>query len=88
MTQNKEHNNNTSQDDGTNYHQIYLKASQQRCEIEAKVVAAQKKQADDVNKNREWEGGLVLEKGLVCVLKCPKERNTLIKPTIITGRNN
>jgi hypothetical protein len=45
VTQNKEHNKDTSQDDdttkpGTNYHQIYLKASQQRCEIEAKAAAA------------------------------------------------
>ncbi len=78
MTQNEEDNKETSQDDnttkpGTNYHQIYLKASKQRREIEAKAAAAQKKQADDVNKNREWEGGLVLEKGLLCVLKCSKE---------------
>ncbi len=33
-----------------------------------------KRSKHNVNKNREWEGGLVLEKGLVCVLKCPKER--------------
>ncbi len=33
-----------------------------------------------MNKTREWEGGLVLEKGLLCVLKCPKERNTLSPP--------
>ncbi len=82
MTQNKEHNKDTFQDDdttksGTNYHQMYVKVSQQRCEIEAKAAVAQKKQSDNVNKNREWEGGLVLEKRLVCVLKCPKERNTL-----------
>jgi hypothetical protein len=56
-----------SQDDNTtkpdtNYHQIYLKAWKQRCEIEAKAAAAQKKQADGVNKNREWEGCLVLER--------------------------
>ncbi len=41
VTQNKEDNEETSQDDnttkpGTNYHQIYLKSSQQRCEIEPK----------------------------------------------------
>ena len=85
MTQDEEDNKETSVDEdttksGTNYHQMYLKATQQRREIEAKAAAAQKKQAEDVNKNREWEGGLVLEKGLVCVLKCPKERNTLSPP--------
>jgi hypothetical protein len=74
---------NMSDITGTNYHQnhqIYLKASKQRCEIEAKAAAAQKKQADDVKKNREWVGGLVLQKGLVSILKCPKERNTLSPP--------
>jgi hypothetical protein len=85
VTQNEESNEETSVDEDTtktdtNYHQIYIKASQVRREIEAKAAATQKKQAEDVNKNREWEGGLVLEKKLVCVLKCPKERNTIRPP--------
>ena len=68
MTQNNEDRQDTSKDgdntpkDGVNYHQIHVKASKKRHEIEAKAAAAQKKQADGVNKNREWEGCLVLER--------------------------
>ena len=45
MTQDEEDNKETSVDEdttksGTNYHQMYLKASQQRREIEAKAAAA------------------------------------------------
>jgi hypothetical protein len=46
----------------------------------SKAAAAQRKPADDVNRGREWEGGLVLEKGMVGVLNCPKKRNALIPP--------
>jgi hypothetical protein len=83
VTQKNEDRQDTSKDgdntpkDGVNYHQIYVKASKKRHEIEAKAAAAQKKQADDVNKKKEWEGVLLLEKCLVCVLKCTKERDEL-----------
>jgi hypothetical protein len=45
VTQNEEDNEDTSQDNntnkpGSNYHQIYLKESKQRCKIEAKAAAA------------------------------------------------
>jgi hypothetical protein len=47
-----------------------------------------KKKAVAVNKNRSWEGGEMLLKGTVCLLKLSDEKNSIgLKdlPVVITG---
>jgi hypothetical protein len=61
-----------------NYYKVFDKKANFRMDLEATAATEQRKQAAAVNKNRAWDGGEMLPKGTVCLLKISEgEKNSV-----------
>ena len=73
---------NSKESEGTSiseneYMKLYSEKSKQRKALENMAAAGQKKQADDVNRDRTWGGGEHLPKGTMCTLTLTKDKAKL-----------
>jgi hypothetical protein len=59
------------------YMKLYSEKAECRRELEKKAAAGQKKQADDVNKGRKWDGGEHIPKDSMCILTLTKNKAKL-----------
>ncbi len=59
------------------YMKLYSEKAECRRNLEKKAATGQKKQADDVNKDRKWDGGEHLPKDSMCTLTLTKDKAKL-----------
>ncbi len=80
----------TTKSSKRNYFKVVNDKSKIRQEMEQTAANGQKKQEEEVNKNRRWEGRETIPKGRIYLLKLSKEKNNVVVkglPVVITGLN-